>query len=474
MIRVSGEHDQVNIAKVYKAGQSHILRFWDKLGYESRKKLLAQIDTIDFQLVSRLVKGLKANASEKLKKSLERAPVIRLAQTPEEHARREAALEEGEEAIRAGRVALLAVAGGQASRLGLDRPKGEFGIGPITGKSLFGLFAEKIIALRKRYHAQLPWYIMTSDATDEQTRDFFEQHNYFGMPRASTFFFKQGMLPAVDRRGKMILSVRDEIFVSPNGHGGSLLALQESGALQRMEQEGNDLLFYFQVDNPLVVIADAAFIGYHLLEGAQVSCKAVRKREPREKVGVFASVEGKTVIAEYSELSGEEQELTDENGELVYGVGNIAIHVFSRTFLKKAVGGEHRLPYHTSFRKVPYMDKSGRLVQPRKPNAYKFETFVFDTLDLSEKTVVMEVRREDEFAPVKSAAGGDTPRNAIRSLSNMYGRWLVQSGVDIPFDSQGNVEGVIEISPLYALDQVELKRKVKADMEFTGRLCLEP
>jgi UDP-N-acetylglucosamine/UDP-N-acetylgalactosamine diphosphorylase len=473
MIKVSGERDQINIAKVYKAGQSHILRFWEELDYESRKRLLSQIDGIDFQLLTRLVKGLKSGV-QKPRGELTGAGYFRLPQTPPERDRLKAAVEAGEEAIRAGRVALFTVAGGQASRLGFDRPKGEFGIGPITKKSLFQLFAEKTKALRNRYGAQLPWYIMTSEATDEPTKQFFEEHGYFGMPRASTTFFKQRMLPAVDRRGKMLLSEKDTIFMSPNGHGGSLIALHESGALKQMQEQGNDLVFYYQVDNPLVSIADPAFIGLHVLEEADISCKAVRKTVPQEKVGVFAQVDGKVVIVEYSELSEEEQEVRDASGELVYGMGNIAIHLFSTAFLKDVLSSEQSLPYHYSFRKAQYVDKNGRRVTPRKSNCYKFETFVFDALEFSGKTVVMETRREDEFAPVKSKAGQDTPENAARLLTNMWGRWLAASGVEVPFDEEGNVRGVIEISPLYALDQQELARNVKAGTKFAGQLCLEP
>jgi UDP-N-acetylglucosamine/UDP-N-acetylgalactosamine diphosphorylase len=474
MIKVSGQRDQINIAKVYKARQQHILRFWDELAYESRKKLLAQIDSIDFQLISRLAKGLGSGQTKRPVRVLGSAPVIRLPQTPREREARQAAVVEGEKAIREGRVAFLTVAGGQASRLGFDRPKGEFGIGPITRKSLFQLFAEKITALRKRYGVQLPWYIMTSESTDEPTREFFERHNHFSMPKSRTIFFKQRVLPAVDRRGKMLLAAKDEIFMSPDGHGGSLLALQESGSLDRIEEERNDLLFYFQVDNPLAVVADLTFIGHHVLKGAEVSCKGVRKTDPAEKVGVFASADGKTLVVEYSELSEENQQLQDKNGGLAYGFGNIAIHVFSLPFLKGVLAAEQKLPYHTSLRKVPYIDKTGHRAQPRKPNAHKFETFVFDALQFSEKTVVLEARREDEFAPVKSSTGKDTPENAIRLLSNMWGRWLAGSGVDVPFDENGNVKGAIEISPLYALDQAELARNVKPGTKFTGRLCLEP
>src|SRR5262249_18252662 len=138
----------------------------------------------------------------------------------------------GEAALAAGEAAALVVAGGQGSRLGSDLPKGMFPIGPVTQRSLFQIHAEKVLALRHRYPASLPSLVMTSPATHEPTVAFFDQRRHFGLPRDEVFFFQQGTMPALDlASGKLLLEKPGSLFLSPNGHGGTLTALADCGLL---------------------------------------------------------------------------------------------------------------------------------------------------------------------------------------------------------------------------------------------------
>ena len=102
MIKVRDERDQVNIAKVYRAGQEHVFRFWDELQGDDRGALLAQIDTLDFQLLQRLV----AKIGEKPPRPPLEPPkdLIRLPRTEAHRAARKRAQEAGEDALSAGRV----------------------------------------------------------------------------------------------------------------------------------------------------------------------------------------------------------------------------------------------------------------------------------------------------------------------------------------------------------------------------------
>jgi UDP-N-acetylglucosamine/UDP-N-acetylgalactosamine diphosphorylase len=523
MIKVSGRRDQINVAKVYSAGQEHIFAFWEELTEKERRELLSQIDMVDFQLVSALAKQFARQEKPQLVKPLRpedivqllkmqeearRAPVlppyagqksppqadrvapvsvakrdlvkqkprlikplrpediVRLSRTEEDLRKASNASVVGEAVLRANKVAILTVAGGQATRLNSVEPKGFTPVGPVSGKSLFALFAETIVALRRKYDASLPWYIVTSDATDARTKEFFAENSYFGMAKAQVTFLKQGTLPAVDRRGKVILETKNRIYLSPSGHGGALGALGESGTLKDLDSKGFSHLFYFQVDNPLVRIVDPVFIGYHVLAGAEIASKAVWKREPAEKMGVFCLADDKVSVVEYSELSEEDSRRTDQTGSLLFGAGSIAVHVFSIPFLLRLWREGVRLPYHVTYKAVPHITKSGTLMKPEKPNAYKFEMFVFDMFKYSSRTLVLEVKREDEFSPVKNASGKDSPETASRDLSNMYARMLASCGVSIPFGAGEQVDGKVEISPLYSLDEDELRRRISSASEM--------
>ena len=198
------------------------------------------------------------------------------------------------------------MAGGQGSRLGFEHPKGMYAIGPVTGKSLFQIHAEKVLALRHRYGRPVPLLVMTSHTNDAETRAFFQEHGNFGLPDDELIFFTQGTMPAVDlATGKLLMESRGRLFTSPNGHGGTLTALADRGLLDQLGSRGIRHIFYFQVDNPLVKVADPVFLGHHLAARAEVSSKIVPKRGPDDKVGNLVLVDGRQAMIEYSDLPAE-------------------------------------------------------------------------------------------------------------------------------------------------------------------------
>jgi UDP-N-acetylglucosamine/UDP-N-acetylgalactosamine diphosphorylase len=303
--------------------------------------------------------------------------------------------------------------------------------------------------------------IMTSEATHDATLTFFEEQERFGLPPENVKFMKQGMMPAVDGEGRLILAEKGRIASSPNGHGGALLALRDSGALDEMRSRGVDKIYYFQVDNPLVPVPDPVLLGYHGAAGAEMSSKVVAKTHPEEKVGIVAEVDGRTRVIEYSDLDPEAASLREADGRLRFRAGSIAVHVLERAFVERQTEQGLRLPFHVARKKVPYVDADGCPVEPRERNGIKFETFIFDALPEAETTVTQEVVRQDEFAPVKNATGADSPETARRLLSDLYGRWLRGGGADVPEDAEGHVRGNVEISPLFALDAEECARKTR-------------
>jgi UDP-N-acetylglucosamine/UDP-N-acetylgalactosamine diphosphorylase len=325
--------------------------------------------------------------------------------------------EAGEAALRRGEVAALVVAGGQGSRLGFDKPKGLFPVGP-AGESLFQLFAEQVRDLGARYGPPVPLLVMTSPATDADTRAFFAENRDFGLAPGQVRFFTQGTMPAVDLvTGKLLLEAPGRLALSPNGHGGTLTALADSGQLARLDADGVRHAFYFQVDNPLVRIAEPGFVGRHTLSGSEASTKVVRKEQPGERVGVLALVDGRCGIVEYSDLPRELADRRTPDGRLAFDAGNTAMHLFAVSFLRAVTTGAGRLPYHLARKRVPYYDPAtGTAVTPAAENALKFERFVFDALPAADRFLVVAVGR-DEFAPLKNAAGPDSPETVRAAVA---------------------------------------------------------
>jgi len=464
------------IAAFENAGQGQVFRFIGELDPEGRERLLRQAASVDLDEVASLVdthvKGV--GEGELDLRGLQPAPYEPLPAHGGDPARWKAAWDAGAEAIKAGRVAAFTVAGGQGTRLGYDGPKGTYPVTPVTGKTLFRVFAEKIARSGERFGRTIPWFIMTSEINHAATVDAFEANDYFGLPKGSVHFFTQGLVPAVDRDGKILLSAKDKIAMTPDGHGGSLRALVRSGAVDTMKEAGIDTVSYFQVDNPIIRCIDPAFIGFHVLGGSELSSKMVPKAYALEKVGHFCVQEGVTKVIEYSDMPAEMQEETDDDGNLRFNAGSVAIHVFDRDFIARVGGGakDARLPFHRANKKIPYVDAEGNEVSPEEPNGIKFEMFVFDALPLAGNPVIIEAPRADDFSPVKNAEGRDSPQTAKEDQLRMFARWLRAAGESIETDESGLPKIAFEISPRFAADeedfiaqwtQLDSKPEIKED-----------
>ncbi|RRJ95998.1 UDPGP type 1 family protein [Opitutaceae bacterium TAV4] len=441
-----------------RAGQGHVFAFYDRLSADEQQRLIADAGEIDLAEIGRLNRTLVAQSGAGVVgvniEGIAPAPFEPLPENGGDAGAWARAKAVGEEALRAGRVAAFTVAGGQGTRLGYDGPKGTYPVTPIKRKSLFQVFAEKIIAAGKRYGRPLHWFVMTSHINHAATVAFFEQHAFFGLDRGRVHFFRQGRMPAVGFDGKILLETQSAIAMSPDGHGGSLRALDRSGALDLMEREGIDMLSYFQVDNPLVRFIDPAFIGWHLMSRSEMSSKMIPKAYAGEKVGHFCTQGGKLVVIEYSDLPKDKQEERDAaTGQLRYIAGSIAIHLLDRGFIRRMARGDDALPFHRADKKIPCVDAAGNVVKPDRANGVKFEMFVFDALLFAKTPVVIETRRADDFSPVKNAEGLDSPKTCAEDQRRQFARWLRANGATVETDATGLPPFEIEVSPLFGYDE---------------------
>lgn len=449
------------VERLAEHGQEHLAFGWERLTAAERNNLVAQLAAIDFTAL-RTLHGARDTVAD----ALPPRDVIEPVTVHPPRAER-AALAAGEEALRRGEVAVLLVAGGQGTRLGFDSPKGMYPVGPVSHASLFRIHAEKVLALARRYGRPVPLLVMTSPATHAETEAYFRDHNFFGLPRGDVYFFQQGTMPAVDiATGRLLLEAPGRLFLSPNGHGGTLTALAGTGVLGEMERRGVRHVFYFQVDNPLVKVCDPSFLGTHIARRSEASSKVVFKERPEEKVGILALVRGRCSIIEYSDMPAAMAAERADDGALKYRAGNPAIHIFDVGFLRRVTGGG--LAYHVARKKVPYLDtRTGQTVNPETENALKFELFIFDALPLANRWLAMETSRAEEFAPLKNASGADSPAAVRSAMSRLHADWLEAGGVSVPRDRDGEPVHAVEISPLFALDADECRAKVTSAMRIT-------
>lgn len=438
--------------------QTHVLQFWDELDAAAQQGLADQIRAIDFEQLQTLAGSTAAAAKwDELAAKAEVPPAI----TADDFANPEsyqAAHELGRAALAAGKVAMVLVAGGQGSRLGFEHPKGMFPIGPLSDRTLYHMLIDQLLARGKEAGKAIPFYIMTSPPTHQETSEFLAENNYFGMKAEDVTIFCQGTMPAVDSNGKLLLADKSTIFTSPDGHGGTLGALKRDGCLDDMKARGIEHVFYGQVDNPLIQACDPALLGYHIKSGSEMTSQVVRKHDPMLKVGNVVVVDGKTQIIEYSDLPDQYAKETLPDGNLKLWAGSIAVHVFERSFLDRTSDQADALPFHHAHKKVAFVDSAGELVKPNENNATKFERFIFDLLPSAKNAIVCEVDPADGFCAVKNAppAPSETAQHVKDAVVALHTRWLTEAGATV-------ADGVkVEINPLFALDVGQLKAKLPA------------
>lgn len=424
-----------------KHGQSHLLEHARTLDAAARDAFLARLAAVDW---AELEHPSEPPAASQVARSRVLDQAERAARAAELTAR-------GEAAYRQGAVAVLMVAGGQGTRLGSSAPKGCFTIAPHSGKSIYQLQAEKVLSLSLRVGRPVPFLVMTSPATDAETRQFFAAHGNFGLAAGQARFFSQGTVPSISADGKALLAGPGRLLENPDGHGGCHTALVDSGNLKRLSEEGVRQIVYIQVDNILAPADDAVLVGLAEAEGADVVSKVLEKAHPDEKLGHLVKVGGSDRIVEYTELSKEQTRLRYPEGDVVYRWGSPAMHCWSVAFLDRLAKRGYKLPLHRS--KKPL--KAWADGKPLEVTGWKNERFMFDLVPEAATSVGVVCERGSEFAPVKNATGDDSPATAVQLASDLYAGWLAKAGVKVALPAGAR----IEISPLFAATEAQFLAK---------------
>jgi len=459
--------------RIEKAGQTDVLAFvdkYDELSEEEQRHFYEDLSTVKWEGLRELFKLTTTTKSEpaniqppSLISANDSNPSLLINLSDCDEKTRKDWNDIGLKNLSEGKSACVIMGGGQGTRLGYDAPKGTYPIGALTGMTLFEIFVKRVMRLRQIVvqegfaarvgDVKVPIAIMTSEATHDETVQFFEEHMNFGHPAADIYFFRQTMVPCFSNEGKVLMSSKCRLAKNPNGNGGIFSSMDDTGILGKLKDRGVENLHIHGIDNALTKVLDPIFMGYCIGNKADVGNKCCTKTDVNEKVGVFASYEqtgGKRVstVVEYSELSGHVSSSKDDAGRFTFGAGNICNHFFTTKFIEQLVKDRalETCPdaLHAAYKKIPYMNAEGKLVEPDSPNGVKMEMFIFDSFWFTDKVYGLEVPREEEFAPVKNAVGKDSPASARAMMTELHKKWLVDAGALIETKTKGD----IEISPM--------------------------
>ena len=455
------------VLKTY--GQKALLKYWNDLPPVDKKRLGQDILAIDWMAFPTYIKTVMHNRRPivlRKIKALKPPSILPLNPRSKEEAENYAKSKRvGNERIRQGKVAMLTVAGGHGSRLGFYDPKGLLPFSLIKKKTLFQLLAEKIWRYGGIYNTYIQWYIMTSPDNEKKIRDFFHKHHYFNLQTEQVFFMVQGQLPVFSSDGNLLLSEKNRLFMAADGHGGCLSSLHKSGALTYMKDHGIEDILYFQIDNPALTLLDPLFIGLHKQHNSEISSRAICKVDPFEKVGVFCLETSdlrmsSLQVIEYFDIPKElAVQRNSKDNQLRFRYGNPAVHIFQRRFIERLQKNSQSMPLHRSSKRGlafdPAMSATG---EKQDKDLVKLELFTFDILPLAQKEIIVELDRNEEFAPIKNRSGQDSIESAEKAIQENYASWLTRRGIRVPRTNDGNLDCQLEISPLSYVDESDFQR----------------
>lgn len=402
------------IEKLKKYNQIHIISILEKLNEEKQENLINQILDLDFESIKNLYDELTKN-TEVNTNNIEPIKAIKKDLLSKEDLN--SYINVGENIIKSGKFALATMSGGQGTRLGFNGPKGTFkvDINPKP-KYLFEILADSLKETNSKYNCNIPWYIMTSKENNDEIESFFIENNYFDYDKSSVKFFAQGNLPLLSTDGKLLIDEEFNIKQAADGNGGIFSSMSKQGILNDMKEKGVEWVFIGSIDNILLKVADPLLIGLAQNSRVEIATKSIPKISAEERVGAICKQNSKVKVIEYSEMPKELAGKKDDNGEFLYGESHIMCNLFNIDALNKL--GTKKLPYHIAFKKYNYMDENCKLVKSENPNAYKFESFIFDSFTYFDDISVLRGKREEDFAPIKNKEGVDSPATAVELYNN--------------------------------------------------------
>ena len=391
-----------------KYHQEHLLYFYNELSDDEKNKLLNQIFSIDFEQIFRLYDN---SMTDNFALTQKLSPLEHFEKSSFSKSEIDRYVSIGENVLKQNSFAVVTMAGGQGSRLGYHGPKGTYllNLKPVK-KSLFQIMCEDILRANKKYSITIPWFIMTSDENDMATKEFFEINNYFGYPRDSVTFFKQGKLPIINVDRNLMLQEPYLIREASNGNGNVFLSMNKDGILDNMKKLGIKWISFGGIDNVLLQNVDPLLLGLVIDKNEQIASKSIFKEEPLEKTAVYCKKDGKPAILDYCDIDLDLSEMKDENGKYLYREANMLSHLMSIDAVDKV--SKIELPYHRAYKKNSFVNDEGVKQVPDKPNSFKFENFIFDAFLYFDNMILLRVNADEEFAPIKDFTGIYNPDTA--------------------------------------------------------------
>lgn len=390
-----------NILNQYN--QNQLLTFYDELNFYRKKKLIKDINKIDFKSINDNFVRLIVNENQN--EIIRKKTFYNISPGPYYKKNEIDNLNEikniGENIIKNNETALVTLAGGMGSRLGHKGPKGTFELNINTKKiSLFEIIVNNLKDINKRYNVTPYWFIMCSKNNINETKKYFKEKKYFNYPKKRIIFFIQDEEAVCDLNGKILLKDKDKVLFESNGNGCVFKKLKDYDLISFMKKNNINWIFFSGIDNVLNKPIDEIFLGLTIKTNNKIASKSISKTDELNKNYIFCKKDNKIYMLESSKIN---PDLTNikENNRYVYRETNILNHIVNISKLEEYAN--MKLIYHDAKRKTSYMDQSGKIIIPAEPNSCKFEQYIYEAFYNEEDMLIYSIEN-NEFSPLKTIA----------------------------------------------------------------------
>ena len=378
-----------------KYNQEQLLSFYNELNFFKKFKLKKDLKNIDFNLINNLYKN--SFYDEKLDKN--KFSFLKcIYNLNKEDIKKYNKI--GINLIKNNNYGIVILAGGNASRLNLNIPKGCLELNIYNKKiSIFELYINQLKEIKNKYNIYIPLYIMTSTSNYKDTLNYFKNNNYFNYPKSKIKFFKQNDLPILDIKGKILLKNKYNILFGPNGNGDVFYSLKNNNLIEDMKKKNLKYVLFSTIDNVLSNLIDFNFIGATIYNKYKIASKSILKEDSNDKNWVFCKYNNKPSMIPTEYLDDEIMDKKDKNNNYIYRDKNITYHLISIDEIEKY--SNINLKYHRENKKNNYMNLDGKYIISEKQNSFKFEKFIFDAFAYSDDMLLYRVDK-NEFYPIKN------------------------------------------------------------------------
>jgi len=290
----------------------------------------------------------------------------------------------GKEAL--GRTVMIKLNGGLGTSMGMTRAKSLLEV--KDGLTFLD------IVVRQTQQLGVPLALMNSFATSEDTKRFLRER----YPDADVREFLQNKEPKllVDDLAPAEWPADPELEWAPPGHGDIYVALQASGMLRSLLDDGYEAAFVSNSDN-LGAVLDPKLAAAFLHSRAPFLMEVVRRTKADRKGGHLARrrEDGRLVLRETAQTPEEDREALQDVGRHRYGnTNNLWVNLVALDRVLGERSGVLGLPVIVNRKTVDPSDESS-------PEVFQLETAMGAAIEVFDGAEAIEVSRT-RFAPVKT------------------------------------------------------------------------